>query len=79
MPTHSSSQWHLLHLTSPAGLMLALAAPAHAVAQAAPGEIPEPLVTVTAGVGNAMGWFGAGRTVLHPRTALSLRRPGVHT
>jgi hypothetical protein len=40
-------------------LAAALAAPASAAAQAAPGEIPEPLVTVTAGVGNAMGWFGA--------------------
>ena len=42
-------------------LMLAvtLAAPAPVVAQAAAREIREPLVTVTAGVGNAMGWFGA--------------------
>ena len=59
MTAHPRSQWHLLHLAIPAGLMLALAAPAHAGAQAAPREIAEPLVTVTAGIGNAMGWFGA--------------------
>ena len=40
-------------------LAATLAAPAPAVAQAAPGELPEPVVTVTAGLGNAMGWFGA--------------------
>ena len=39
-------------------LAATLAAPAPAVAQAAGREIREPVVTVTAGVGNAMGWFG---------------------
>jgi hypothetical protein len=40
-------------------LAAALATPAPAEAQAAPGEIAEPVVTVTAGIGNAMGWLGA--------------------
>jgi hypothetical protein len=53
-------------------LAAALAAPAPAVAQAAVGEIPEPLVTVTAGVGNAMGWFGvqAERYFVHGRLSV---------
>ena len=72
MPIHSSSHRHLLHFPIPAALMLTLAAPPHAQAQAAPGEIPEPLVTVTAGVGNAMGWFGAQaeRYVTHGRLSV---------
>jgi hypothetical protein len=67
MTTHSGP--HLLHLTIPAALLLALAAPAPALAQAAPGEIPEPVVTVTAGLGNAMGWLGvqAERYLTHGR------------
>ena len=59
------------HLLAPAtaALLLALAAPAPALAQAAPGEIPEPVVTVTAGLGNAMGWLGvqAERYLTHGR------------
>jgi hypothetical protein len=39
-----------MRLTIPAVLLLTLAALADAVGQAAPDEIPEPLVTVTAGV-----------------------------
>ena len=67
MTTHSGP--HLLHLTIPAALLLALAAPAPALAQAVPGEIPEPVVTVTAGLGNAMGWLGvqAERYLTHGR------------
>jgi hypothetical protein len=45
-------------LVSTLMLSAALAGPARAVAQAASPEIPEPLVTVTAGLGNAMGWLG---------------------
>jgi hypothetical protein len=55
-PSFGSRTRHLLGQV----LLLAatLAAPAPSVAQAASAQIPEPLVTVTAGVGNAMGWFG---------------------
>ena len=45
-------------LVSTVMLAAALAAPTRAVAQAASPEIAEPLVTVTAGLGNAMGWLG---------------------
>jgi hypothetical protein len=45
-------------LVSTLTLAAVLAAPARAVAQAGSPEIAEPLVTVTAGLGNAMGWLG---------------------
>ena len=45
-------------LVSTLMLAAARAAPTLGVAQAASPEIAEPLVTVTAGLGNAMGWLG---------------------
>ena len=45
-------------LVSTLMLAAALAAPTLGVAQAASPEIAEPVVTVTAGLGNAMGWLG---------------------
>lgn len=39
-------------------LATTLAGPVQAATQTAPAAFPEPLVTVTAGVGNAMGWLG---------------------
>jgi hypothetical protein len=39
-------------------LAAALAGSAQAATQTAPVPISEPLVTVTAGLGNAMGWLG---------------------
>lgn len=50
-------------------LTATLAGPARATTQAASVPLAEPLVTVTAGVGNAMGWFGvqAERYLVHGR------------
>lgn len=54
-------------------LAATLAGPAQAATQADPAAIPiaEPLVTVTAGVGNAMGWLGlqAERYFVHGRVS----------
>jgi hypothetical protein len=52
-------------------LTAALAGPARAATQTAPVPVAEPLVTLTAGLGNAMGWLGvqAERYFVHGRVS----------
>ena len=54
-------------------LAAALAGSAQAATQTAPVPISEPLVTVTASLGNAMGWLGvqAERYFVHGRISAS--------